>query len=227
MSKQMPKFQVKNSIRWLSWSVSVAVVIGLLINIPRSVIGQSQPPQSAEQKAALEEAERLNQQVLQLYKQGLYNAAIPLAERALAIHEKVLGKEHSLVATSLNDLAELYDAQGNYQKAEPLLQRSLAIGEKVLGKEHPDVATSLNNLALLYKKQGNYQKAEPLYLRSLAIREKVLGKEHPDVAQSLNNLALLYLWCWQILTTTKRKQLRQYQNQRTAWMVLKIDVLLT
>ncbi len=112
--------------------------------------------------------------------------------RSLAIREKALGKEHPNVATSLNNLAQLYQDQGSYQKAEPLFVRSLAIREKALGKEHPNVATSLNNLATLYQTQGNYEKAEPLFVRSLAISEKVLGKEHPDVANSLNNLAGLY-----------------------------------
>jgi CHAT domain-containing protein len=74
---------------------------------------------------------------------------MPLAERALAIREKVLGKEHPDVASSLNNLAYLYQAQGNYSQAEPLYQRALAILEKVLGNEHPLVATTLNNLALL------------------------------------------------------------------------------
>ena len=151
----------------------------------------NQPLQLA-QSAELQEAERLNQQVVQLYRQGKYNEAIPLAEKALAIREKVLGQEHPDVALSLNNLAMLYESQGNYTKAEPLLVRSLAIKEKVLGQKHPDVATSLNNLAGLYESQGNYAKAEPLYLRSLAINEKVLGKEHPEVATNLNNLALLY-----------------------------------
>ena len=96
------------------------------------------------------------------------------------------------MATSLNNLAALYDAQGKYEEAEPLYQRSLTIREKVLGPEHPDVATSLNNLAALYDAQGKYEEAEPLYQRSLTIREKVLGPEHPDVANSLNNLAALY-----------------------------------
>ena len=140
----------------------------------------------------LAEAKKLNQQVVQFIEQGQYAAAIPLAERALAIREKVLGLEHPDVAQSLNNLAEPYRNMGNYQKAEPLYQRSLAISEKVLGQEHPLAATSLNNLAELYRNMGNYQKAEPLYQRSLAIREKVLGLEHPDVARSLNNLAGLY-----------------------------------
>jgi CHAT domain-containing protein len=141
----------------------------------------------------LTEAEQLNQQVIELYEQGKYAAAIPLAEHALAIREKVLGKEHPDVATSLNNLAGLYQNMGNYSQAEPLYQRALEIREKVLGPENPAVATSLDDLAELYHKQGKFRTAEPLYQRSLAIREKVLGPEHLHVAGSLNNLADLYL----------------------------------
>ena len=80
--------------------------------------------------------------------------------------------DHLNVATSLNNLAELYRNQGNYAQAEPLYKRSLAIMESILGPEHPDVATNLNNLAMLYHAQGHYAQAEPLYKRSLLIRRK-------------------------------------------------------
>ena len=55
---------------------------------------------------------------------------------------KALGPEHPQVATSLNNLAELYQAQGKYGDAEPLYKRSLAIIEKALGPEHPQVTAS-------------------------------------------------------------------------------------
>ncbi|MBD2606641.1 tetratricopeptide repeat protein [Scytonema hofmannii FACHB-248] len=172
--------------------MTAAITFKLLVSIPGQVIGQPQTPLSAQQSPELQEAKQLNKQVIELYNAGKYNEAVVLAERALFITEKVLGKEHSDVATTLNNLAELYKAQGLHEKAEPLHMRSLAIYEKVMGKEHPLVATSLNNLAELYKLEGRYEKAEPLYLRSLAIYEKKLGKEHPNVATSLNNLASLY-----------------------------------
>jgi hypothetical protein len=95
------------------------------------------------------------------YYAGKYPEAEPLYQRSLAISEKALGTDHSAVAASLNNLAELLRAQGKYPKAEPLYQRSLAILEKVLGKDHPDVAKSLNNLALLYDSQGKYPKRNP------------------------------------------------------------------
>ena len=183
-------------------AVTLIAVMGLLAPLPAPVVGQANPPQSAQQSAELEEAKRLSEQVNQLFEQGQYAAAIPLAERALAIFEKALGKDHADVANTLNNLAELYHAIGNYNQAEPVYQRSLAIYEKVLRKDHPYIANTLNNLAVLYQDMKKYSQAELLYQRalamrekllgSLAIREKVLGKEHPDVATSINNLATLY-----------------------------------
>jgi len=177
--------------RAIPWAVTLIGIMGLVAPLPAPVVGQANPLLSVEQSAELEEAERLSQQVIQLRAQGQYTAAISLAERTLALREKVLGKEHLFVATSLNRLGLLYADMGNYSQAEPLYQRSLAIREKVLGKEHLLVAQSLNNLAELYRAMGNYSQAEPLYQRSLAILEKVPGKEYP-YAISLNNLALLY-----------------------------------
>ena len=116
------------------------------------------------QEQALDEAKPLNQKVNELYKAGKYNEAIPYAKQVLEIYEKILGNEHPLVATSLNNLAELYKSTGRYAEAEPLYKRSLEIREKTLGREHPSVATSLNNLAVLYAFiGGRYAEAEPLH----------------------------------------------------------------
>ncbi len=175
------------------WLTALVGCTGVLTATPQPVIGQTNSPVLlVQQSDELEEAEQLNQQFIQLYQQGKYNEAIPIAERVLKIRERLLGQNHSDVATSLNNLAALYVSLGRYSEAEPLYQRALAIKEKALGTSHSSIATSLNNLALLYVSQGRYSEAEPLYQRSLAIREKALGGEHPDVATSLNNLAYLY-----------------------------------
>ena len=106
-------------------------------------------------RRSLFEANDLNRQVIQLYNQGRYSEAIPLAQRTLTIREKALGPDHPDVAVALNNLAELYRVQGRYADAEPLYKRALAIREKALGPDHPDVAQSLNNLAVLYDKPGS------------------------------------------------------------------------
>lgn len=119
--------------------------------------------------------------------QRKHTQAEPLSQQALAIYEEVLGKDHPLVAQSLDTLAEIYAGQGKYAQAEPLYQRALAMREKVSGLEHTDVAQSLTNLGALYENQGKLAEAEPLYQRALTIVEKVLGMEHPTVARILKN----------------------------------------
>jgi CHAT domain-containing protein/tetratricopeptide (TPR) repeat protein len=169
--------------------VAVAVVpLGMLT----PTVGQGIAQVSSQDQEVLAEAERLNQQAIELYQQGKYNEAISLAEKALAIRKKVLEENHLDVATSLNNLAQLYDSQGRYSEAEPLYKEALAIRKKQLGDNHPDTAQSLNNLAILYKKQGRYSEAEPLYKQALAIYKTQVGDNHPSTATSLNNLAELY-----------------------------------
>ncbi|MGZ3458885.1 MAG: CHAT domain-containing protein, partial [Archangium sp.] len=108
---------------------------------------------------------------------GNYARAEPLFERALAIWEAALGKNHPDVARTLNNLALLYANQGNYARAEPLYERALAIYEAALDKNHPDVALTLNNLALLRLAQQHLADALPLFTRALSASEEHLRQE--------------------------------------------------
>jgi CHAT domain-containing protein/Tfp pilus assembly protein PilF len=156
------------------------------------LVGLSLVVSKATSAQGLAEAAALNAQVEQLYSQGRYSEATPLAQRVLRIREAALGAKHPDVATSLNNLAILYQAQGLFSDAEPLFKRALAISENVFGANHPNIVTSLNNLAELYQNEGRYADAETLLKRSLAINEKVRGSNSANVALSLNNLAHLY-----------------------------------
>ena len=62
--------------------------------------------------------------------QGRYKEAEPLYRRSLAIEEKAVGRDHPSVASTLNNLAELYRALGRYKEAEPLYRRSLDIKKR-------------------------------------------------------------------------------------------------
>ena len=116
--------------------------------------------------------------------------AIQYLDKAIEL-QKEFGLEEDL-ASSLNNLAYLYDSQGRYDKAEPLYEQALELRQRLLGENHPDVASSLNNLAGLYDSQGRYEEAEPLYEQALELTKRHLGENHPHVATSLNNLAGLY-----------------------------------
>jgi tetratricopeptide (TPR) repeat protein len=94
---------------------------------------------------------------------------------------------HSSVATTLNNLAELCRLQGKYDQAELLYKRALLYLEQTLGPEHPYVATVLENLTILYCDQGKYNQAEPLYQRTLLLYKQTSGLEDTDTATTLGN----------------------------------------
>lgn len=122
---------------------------------------------------------------------GIYTAARPLYERALAIRERTLGLDHPETAANLAGLAVLHQDQGDLVGARPLYERALKIREQALGEEHQDTATSLADLALLLESLGELDQARALYERALAVREKILGPAHRDTATSLSDLAFL------------------------------------
>ncbi|MGD2184232.1 tetratricopeptide repeat protein [Lusitaniella coriacea] len=140
----------------------------------------------------LDKAQQLNTRIHQLYKQGQYTNAIPLAHSAVKIHEKVLGSEHPKTATSLNNLALLYLAHGQYKESEILFQRALEIREKRLKPDHPQIAATVNNLGTAYRAQAKYRQAGHLFKRALELRQEILKAEHPAILQSLTDLARLY-----------------------------------
>ncbi len=107
-----------------------------------------------------------------LYQQGRYSEAAKLAEEALTVAKKTFGPNHLIVATSQNNLAELYRAQGKYAQAEPVCKRSLKTLEKVLGKNHPHVATVCENMAELYREIGKEDEAKRLEEHARKIRSK-------------------------------------------------------
>ena len=76
------------------------------------------------------EWDTLNDEVMSLYRQGQYDRAVVVAKKALQVAEQNVGPNHPDVATSLNNLALLYQTQGQYAQAEPLYKRSLAIPGK-------------------------------------------------------------------------------------------------
>lgn len=129
---------------------------------------------------------------LQLYNQGKYAEALPLAQQALRIAETSYGPQDRRVPTSLNNLAAVLKELNRYTDAEPLYQRAAALNEKILGPAHPEVAKSMNNLAGLYAMMGRFNEAKDLYTRAIAIQEKNGGPNDPSVANTSGNLGVLY-----------------------------------
>ena len=127
------------------------------------------PSLAAEAKDA-SEVHSLNRQVVDLYQEGKYQEAIPIARQLLEIRDRVNGPDHPDYATSLNSLAALYRAMGDYAKAEPLLRRRWRSVTSA-GPESPRLRHQPQQPGNLYWSMGNHAKAEPLFRRRWRSRE--------------------------------------------------------
>ena len=83
----------------------------------------------------------------------------------MAILGVALGEQHPDFASSLYNLAGLYQATNRHDEAEPLYKQSMEIRRITLGEQHPHFADSLNNLTALYREMGRHDEAEELERR--------------------------------------------------------------
>lgn len=139
----------------------------------------------------LDEAKELQESVEKFRSENKLREAIPLAERSLAIMEKILGPADPVVAVRLSDLASLHVGLGAYAEAERLLARAGGIAEKAMQPSDPKRAAILGNLGYVYARLGMREKAEPLLLKTLQFREQQ-GPKSLDLARSLEQLAAFY-----------------------------------
>lgn len=108
---------------------------------------------------------------MEAYRRGNYVEAQKQWATAVTEAER-FEPEDLRLATSLNNLAGLYQAQGKYAEAEPLHLRALGIREMSLGPKYPYVAQSLENYAAVLRKTGRVDEAEKIEARAKAIRAK-------------------------------------------------------
>ena len=120
---------------------------------------------------------------------GNLTEAKELNLKAIAIREKVLGKDHPEFATSFNNLSSVEYDLGNLSEAKELCLKAIVIREKVLKKDHPTLAINYTLLASIEQDLGNLYEAKALNLKAIAILAGVLDKNLPNLAKTFNNLA--------------------------------------
>ncbi len=112
-----------------------------------------------------------------LSKEGRYVEAIPHIEHALALRERVVGKEHADIALLLSNLASCY-SNAHDPRARDTFDRALALRQKLFGKNNPLLAPTLNNYGMMLMRAGDANAALPYIERALALAEQFPGKKH-------------------------------------------------
>lgn len=158
----------------------------------------------------LDEADRLAEETLELYRRtlgdehrdtltaadalgmilierGAFSQAESIYKEAIAILDRTAPEDELAIALRGN-LADTYKWQGRLDLAEPLNEELVALARQSWGSDHPQTAMVINNLATLYLRQGRFEEARPLLEEAIDIAQPVLGDTHPEVLAMMGNL---------------------------------------
>jgi tetratricopeptide (TPR) repeat protein len=136
----------------------------------------------AESSPEVAEAAELTAKVVKLSNEGKYQEALPLAQRALELREKALGREHPLVGDALLNLAVITRNLGKIEESKGFYLRAEAIYEKGGDESAKGLISILDGLSRV---EAYLPKAVELQERSLALKVKVYGPESPQITSSL------------------------------------------
>ena len=128
-----------------------------------------------------------------LDKYGLYYDSIDVYTRHIRFAEDVYGMEHRRIATSYNNLGEIYRKIGDHSKARDCFSKALRVIEKNDGLNHPESAKIYNNFGQTFFEQGDCIEAQRYYKLAVDVHVKANGTDNPLFAKYCNNIGSSYL----------------------------------
>lgn len=126
------------------------------------------------------------------YSLGDGEAALEMLNKALAIQECILEKNHLDTVATYVYIAMVCDSLGKRSIALDFYNKALVINEDLYGKRSTETAEIYNHIAGTYRRLGKYEIALKWYNQVLDIREELPDKEHPDIATTYDNIARVY-----------------------------------
>ncbi|XP_065047726.1 uncharacterized protein LOC135678627 isoform X2 [Musa acuminata AAA Group] len=123
-----------------------------------------------------------------LFLKGKLDEAEKFFQAALDEAMKGFGAKDPHVASSCNNLAELYRVKKAYEKAEPLYLEAINILEDTFGADDVRVGAALHNLGQFYLALRKLEQARKCYERALKIKGRVLGYGHTQYADTMYHL---------------------------------------
>ncbi len=141
--------------------------------------------------------ERLLARAARVSEQDEAWVALGLVERAVALRERRLGREHPDTLDAIGELADVYASLGAVADAEALYREALAASELAAGEEASRTAAHQDRFGSFLSQQGRHEEAAMLLQRALAIRERTLGPNDPATVDSVESLARALQWAGQ------------------------------
>ncbi|MEO8432090.1 MAG: serine/threonine-protein kinase [Acidobacteriota bacterium] len=141
----------------------------------------------------MEIAEALDDYGVALTNVGDFPGAERAFLEAIEIEHAILGDDHPAMATTRENLGNVYFREKKYDQTARNLEIVLAMRRKALGEDSEPVARTLANMGAVYMTSGNLEAAARTYPEAVERLTRTLGPEHPDVAHVLTSMGELFI----------------------------------
>ena len=138
------------------------------------------------------EVDKLNAQVVRLYRDKKFQEALPLAQHVVELSEKSVGPNQQQTGSALKNLAAVYTALEKHKEAANSYQRLLKLQEKLYGQADLRLCETITSLGYQKLQQKEFGEAENAFKRGLKIREAAQGPDHLNLIPDLNGLVAVY-----------------------------------
>ena len=138
-------------------------------------------------------ARRVHRLGMARHHTGRADEAIPMLEKAVALHEENFGSEHVETGNQLMALGVVHRAHGNHEEAQKCLRRALKIHETACGRQSAEAIQDLHHLAGSLEESGDLAGAAAQYERALLFKHRAIGGDMDDEAELQFGMANLYV----------------------------------
>ncbi|CAM4316344.1 tetratricopeptide repeat protein [Corallococcus exiguus] len=113
-----------------------------------------------------------------LEQQSRSSEALPVLQQALALQERLHGRDSPRLARALLTMASTQRSMGRAEEALATIQRARKVLEAAYGPDHPKVAITLNNMGGTLVQLQRYEEGYEAFLETLRRYERIYGPDH-------------------------------------------------
>lgn len=142
------------------------------------------PRPASDKDRSLFEVQKLRSQAHQLRSAHRPVDAVPIAQRALANGERLLGANDPFVGVLALDVGMAYDEALDNAAAKRHYSRAFDVLSATIGPDHPQTMVAQSRLGQEHVNSGDLAAAERLLVDVLRRQEVVFGPDHPFVGST-------------------------------------------
>ncbi|WP_126934757.1 serine/threonine-protein kinase [Corallococcus sp. AB018] len=113
-----------------------------------------------------------------LEQQSRSSEALPVLQQALALQERLHGRDSPRLARALLTMASTQRSMGRAEEALATIQRARKVLEAAYGPDHPKVAITINNMGGTLVELRRYEEGYEAFLETLRRYERIYGPDH-------------------------------------------------